>query len=393
MQPLDVLQEITSPMTDEAIRAWPISRLREIHIEFGRQCNVRCVMCYQTDFSPATKTADVIWRERFLPAYPTAKIMTISGGEPTILPGAREVLKMVMEDYPHLKLNTVTNGVLFRGIWEEAFLKHGDYLNVSLNAVNPELYKKIVQFGRHEDVARNIDRMVARRNETGSSLKIRISTVVLDETAHEMADFIQWAADHGLDQVLIFADHFGKINRYDVNEMQAFIAEAYECADRNPQVKVICLDDFDWYYARIKGVQPVRPRAAFSKKAEPCFVAFDTLFVLPDGTAKPCCKSWFPYGNLINQSLEDVWNGEAAYRFRKRMLNLDFRDCLLACDLNVKPVHPKVAEARKAYWTVRRDPKGAMAKAIRKFGLSNAQMKLSPEEIARLEKSGSGIGM
>jgi hypothetical protein len=75
------------------------------------------------------------------------------------------------------------------------------------------------------------------------------------------------------------------------------------------------------------------------------------------------------------------------------MLNLDFRDCLLACDLNTKPIHPKVADARKAYWTVRRDPKGAMSKAIRKFGLSNAQMKLSPQEIVKLESVGSGTGV
>ncbi|MBI5059689.1 SPASM domain-containing protein [candidate division KSB1 bacterium] len=276
--------------------------------------------------------------------------------------------------YTHLKLNMVTNGVLFRGIWEEAFLKHGDYLNISLNAIDPTLYGKIVQFGRQSDVISNIDRLVSQRNATSSSLKLRISAVILDDTVHEMADFVQWAADHGLDQALLFTDHFGTIRKHGPEQVQRFIAQAYEAADRNPQVKLLHLDDFDWYYARISGRSPVRPRASSTVKPQPCSVAFDTLFVNPDGAAKPCCKSWYLYGNLVESTIGEVWDSEAAFRFRKRMLRLDFRDCMVACDLNSNPINAKVAQLRKAYWLLKRDPNSAVKKAIRKFGLSSAQL-------------------
>jgi MoaA/NifB/PqqE/SkfB family radical SAM enzyme len=367
---------VLSPDTisDEELRHWPLNRLRELHLEMGKQCNVRCTMCYQTDFSPATKAAEIIWRERLLPAYPTAKVLTISGGEPTILPGTRELLKLVMEVHTHLKLNMVTNGVLFRGIWDEAFLKHGDYLNVSLNAIDPGLYAKIVQFGRQVDVIANIDRIVRLRNETKSPLKIRISAVILEETVHEMADFVQWGVDHGLDQVLLFTDHFGTIRKIEPAQVQRYIAAAFEVADRNPQIKLLHLDDFDWYYARLTGRSPVRPRTTRAADATPCPVAFDTLFVNPDGASKPCCKSWYLYGDLIESTLQEVWNSDAAFRFRKRMLDLNFRDCMVACDLNARPINPRIAQLRKAYWVAKRDPKTAMQKALRKLGLTNAQI-------------------
>ena len=363
-------------MTPDKLRHWPLRNLREIHIEMGKQCNVRCAMCYQTDFSPATKAADLIWKERLLPAYHAARTLTISGGEPTIMPAARELLELVMRNYSQLELNLVTNGVLFRGIWEDAFLKQGAFLNFSLNAIDPELYRQLVQFGKQDDVIANIDRLVKRRNETKSKLKIRISTVVLEQTLAEMPAFVQWAADHGLDQVLIFTDHLGQPLRQPPAVVQKQIALTYEAADRNPQLKLIHLDDFDGYYASLHGLSPVRPRPVMQKQPEPCPIALDTLFVNPDGAAKPCCKSWYLFGNLLKSSLAAVWNSERAYVFRKRMLNLDFRDCMVACDLNARPINPKAAQVRKAYWVVRRDPKSAVKKGLRKFGLTNAQQPL-----------------
>lgn len=378
MQALPVLQREEIP--DEVLRNWPISYLREILIEMGKQCNVRCSMCYQTDFSPATRTAEIIWKERLLPAFPHAETLTISGGEPTILPGARELLKTVMTNYRHLKLHTVTNGILFRGIWEEAFIAQGASINFSLNAVNPDLYAKVVQFGRQQDVVSSIKRMVERRNATGAALRLRISSVILDETIHEIPDFIQWAADHGLDEALFFTDFLRGIRKHSVDEVRTYISRAYEAVDRNPQLTVYLLGDFDRVFAMKHGLEPIRPLSATKRPMKPCSVAFDNVAINPDGMVNPCCRSWYIYGNLIESDFMSVWNSEAAYKFRKRMLNMNFRDCLVACDTNAKPINQKLADARKAYWIVKRNPKSAVKKGLRRLGLSSAQIDL-PEEM------------
>jgi MoaA/NifB/PqqE/SkfB family radical SAM enzyme len=367
------------PSTDEAVRKWPLQELRELHLEMGKQCNVRCAMCYQTDFSPASRLPDIVWKKRLLEAYPTAERLTLSGGEPTIMRNCSELLSMVMRSYPNLGLNVVTNGLRFNGIWEEAFLKQGEFLNFSLNAIAPELYRRIVQFGNQATVIENIDRMVRRRNETQSKLMLRISTVAMDSTIDELPMFVKWAVDHGLDQALIFADHLGHISM-NPGHVQKRIAEAYEISDQNPQVKLLHLDDFDWLFASQHGIAPVRPRTAHVLDPKPCPVAFDTLFVNPDGTAKPCCKSWYFFGNLVRESLPAVWNSCNAFRFRKRMIALDFRDCLVVCDLNACPINPRYSQVRKAAWVVRRDPRAAVKKGLRRLGLTSAQIDMPVSE-------------
>jgi MoaA/NifB/PqqE/SkfB family radical SAM enzyme len=214
--------------------------------------------------------------------------------------------------------------------------------------------------------------MVHRRNETGCALCIRSSMVIFDETLEEVPLFIQWSADHGLDQALFFTDYLGTIH-HEPAQVQKIIGEAYAAADRNPQMKVLLLEDFDWSFASRHGLTPVRTRPIFEKEAKPCPVAFDTLFVNPDGAAKPCCKSWYLFGNLVRNSLAEVWNSPSAVRFRERQVRLDFRDCLVVCDLNPKPINRHVADIRKACWVIRRDPKAAVAKGLRKLGLTSSQ--------------------
>lgn len=360
-------------MDERTLRDWPIENLRYIHVEMGLQCNVRCAMCYQTDFSPKSRLPEAVWKEKLFPVYRTAQRLIISGGEPTVIPGCRKLLEIVTKDYSNLTLDTVTNGLLFRGIWMDAFLTQGHCVNFSLNATDPKLYERIVQFGDFKLVSENIDQIVRRKIETGSRVLIRISTVMTDDTAVHLPDFVQWGVDHGLDEVLVFTDHVGQIRGVPPSKVRESVARAYEIGDANPQVRLVLLGDFDWHFSMLHGLTPVRPRPLAEAPTGPCPTAFDTLFVETDGAAKPCCKSWYLFGNLCRQSLEEVWNGEAAYRFRRRMLDLDFRDCLVACELNANPIDHRMATARKAYWAFRRDPKSAFAKGLRRLGLTSAQ--------------------
>lgn len=362
-----------SPLADEEILAWPLDKLTTLHLEMGQQCNVRCAMCYQIEFGPRLNMPEVLWRIKLRPAYELANRLVIVGGEPTIMSNCRDLIAMVMKHYPNLTLDMVTNGIRFDGIWDDVFLNQGFCLNFSLNAIDPERYQRIVRFGDQAKAIANIDRMVRRKRETNSRLILRTSSVIFDDTVAEMPVFVQWAVDHGLDQVILLTDCVGAITRTDSGLVQARIAETYEIADRNPQIRLIHLDDFDWIFAQQRGIAAVRPRGILSVEPKPCPIAFNTLMVRYDGIVKPCCKSWFIFGNLQRDTLEEVWNSRNAYLFRKRMLKLDFRDCLVACDLNANPINSLYADVRKGYWAVRRNPRTALQKALRKFGLTSAQ--------------------
>lgn len=53
-----------------------------------------------------------------------------------------------------------------------------------------------------------------------------------------------------------------------------------------------------------------------------CMVPFSHTYVEPDGSVRPCCVSQGePFGNIRNQSIKDIWNGEKYKTFRLNMLN------------------------------------------------------------------------
>jgi len=333
-------------------------------------------MCYQTSFSPKDKLDDIVWKEKLLDAYAVIESITMQGGEPTVLPNCLELVRIITRDFPHVTLDTVTNGLMWNGEWEDAFLSQGSCVNFSLNAIDPSLYSRIMQFSRQAEVIANIDRMVRRKRQIGSKVVLRASTVVLRDTIDEMPRFIEWSGQHGLDQVIFSVDPVLSMSDHDVPRVQSAVAAAYAMADRWPDLEVLCLTDFDRSYAVRHRVAPVRSWQEMARPTGACPVGFDAMIVGYRGIVRPCCKSWYPFGDLMKSSLREVWSSRAAALFRGRMLRNDFRDCATSCDLNANPVNEQRSLARRGYWLLRREPDLALAKVKRKFGLSNAQVDL-----------------
>jgi len=60
-----------------------------------------------------------------------------------------------------------------------------------------------------------------------------------------------------------------------------------------------------------------------------CSRPFEWFEVHPDGSAFLCCPAWLkrPAGNLLRQSVEQIWNGPIAREIRKSILNGSFHNC------------------------------------------------------------------
>ncbi|MHB8875638.1 MAG: radical SAM/SPASM domain-containing protein [Myxococcaceae bacterium] len=81
---------------------------------------------------------------------------------------------------------------------------------------------------------------------------------------------------------------------------------------------VRALDDFGDPRVAPLAVEPLR---------QPCAMPCQTVCVLWDGTVVACCHDFdgaISYGNLREQSLEEIWHGEKLRRFRERWKKLDF---------------------------------------------------------------------
>ena len=111
--------------------------LSRLHLIMGLQCNVRCTMCYQTDFSPKFNMPPVLYKERLGEAYAHVTSVKLQGGEPTIMKNCKEAA-VILQRHPQVKLTVITNGVFIDDFWHETLVEQGGNVSVSINAATEQ---------------------------------------------------------------------------------------------------------------------------------------------------------------------------------------------------------------------------------------------------------------
>ena len=83
-----------------------------------------------------------------------------------------------------------------------------------------------------------------------------------------------------------------------------------------------------------------------SEKHSICTFPFDSAQINMQGDVFVCCPPWcnsYSFGNIYEQSFDEIWNGEKAKKFRRQFINDDYNICNL--DLCVKDCSRKIVPA------------------------------------------------
>lgn len=335
----------------------PFEGLRRLHLIMGLQCNVRCTMCYQTDFSPKFNMPEELYKEKLAEAYPHVTSVKLQGGEPTIMKNCRDAA-ILLRDHPKAKLTIITNGVFIDDFWHETIIQQGGNVSVSLNAATAAAYEKIVIHGEYARVIKNLERILATRS--GKTPSVGVTSVILKDNFHETAAMIELCGRMGIDYVEFLVDPIlsfaGLPGRSEV------IAEMQRCVaarDRHPGVQVIGLDDFGDRFAF-----PVRFSGAKADKKPMCGAPFDNLVVDWDGTVRVCCNTWVKVGNLYDRPLSEIFQGHKVKAFQKKMKRDDYLWCSPSCTDNANPT--KLSLAHKYAYEIKQDPKNFVLKVQQK---------------------------
>ena len=74
-----------------------------------------------------------------------------------------------------------------------------------------------------------------------------------------------------------------------------------------------------------------------------CTFPFDSAQISMQGDVFVCCPPWcnsYSFGNIYEQSFDEIWNGEKAKEFRRQFINENYNICNL--DLCVKDCSHKI---------------------------------------------------
>jgi len=186
-----------------------------VRISVTDRCDFRCVYCMEPDTKFVPRPQILTLEELALVSRAFVELgvgkIRLTGGEPLV---RRNVVKL-MEDIHRLpglrELVVTTNGSQLQRLAGDLRSAGVKRLNISLDSLDPERFRRITRGGKLEQVLAGID--AAR--ESGFE-RIKINAVILKNRNHEeVVPLVRYAAERGLDISFIEEMPLGVIDDHD----------------------------------------------------------------------------------------------------------------------------------------------------------------------------------
>jgi MoaA/NifB/PqqE/SkfB family radical SAM enzyme len=299
---------------------------RSLYLETTSRCNSLCETCILT-FGGREPRKDLGWEEfrRVVDQFPVLERVLLHGiGEPLL---NRDLIRMIA----HLKergatvlfnSNVITLGPRLRRQLIESGL---DELRVSLDATTPGTYARVRGVDAYQKVVSNLEALDrARRDARAERPRVSLWFTGLKDNIEEIAGLVPLAVRvgaHGINLQRLVYNGLGLATEAQslygrLEEREAALIHATEAAARAAGIEFSA-----------SGATAPEISLTPSHEDRPwsaCRRPWTLLYVTVHGNALPCCIApWITghyegiiLGNLLRQSLEDVWWGAPYLEFR-----------------------------------------------------------------------------
>jgi len=287
----------------------PILSLR---ITISNRCNENCLYCHHDGMvsSKDEMTPDELYKICKIAKRIGVRKIRLSGGDPLVRKDIVEIVEKIASlDFQDISLTT--NGVLlgkYAADLKEAGL---DRVNVSLDTLNPETYKKITSMDYLKEAKDGILKAV----EVGL-YPVKINMVIMkDINQNEIKDMFRFCKEHGIILQLIELiesencddDKFSADYHYPLDNLENKLADI---ADDVRERKF--MQGRKKYYLNDGEIEIVRP-VDNSKFCANC----SRLRITPDGKIKPCLLR---NDNLV-ELISHIRNNESEEKLEEIFLN------------------------------------------------------------------------
>ena len=180
-------------------------KITYLRVSVTDRCDFRCVYCMseKMQFLPKKDLLTLEELDKVCSVFIEMGIkkLRITGGEPLV---RRDILSFFKNISRHLKkgsleeLTLTTNGSQLKKFAKPLADLGIKRINISLDTLDPEKFKKITRWGRIDQVLEGI------QEAKKAGLSIKINKVALKNTNQdELNDFVKWCGDEGFDLTFI----------------------------------------------------------------------------------------------------------------------------------------------------------------------------------------------
>ncbi|WP_460036030.1 GTP 3',8-cyclase MoaA [Methylothermus subterraneus] len=189
-------------------------RITYLRVSITDRCDLRCLYCMAEEMTFLPRAQILTLEEIYTLASAFVALgvekIRITGGEPLVRRGALELIERLGR-LPLKELTLTTNGMRLAECARRLAEAGVRRINISLDSLKPERFRRITRFGELERVLCGID--AAR--EAGFA-KIKLNCVVMKGYNHdEVVDLVRFAVTKGLDISFIEEMPLGMIKEHD----------------------------------------------------------------------------------------------------------------------------------------------------------------------------------
>ncbi len=313
-----------------------------VHLLTTEVCNLKCIMCPRSERLGTRRLGRGVLARTLDELFPTARKAIVSPfhGEPLV-----SDFDLVLEKAREygVKLDIVTNGVLLTSDRYRDAAATLDCVNVSVDSHVPEIYERIRDGARFERLESNLRAIREARRRAADGVTLTLSAVVMRSTLPHLDGFIDFAAEHGADGVVLqpLRQFQKRLPEEDpLGEAVPALPPAREAAcpragardsaaARALRARLLGLGE----RARARGInlyfgdfslpaiesRPVRRKVENTVDSlEACWFVMRNFALFFTGDVYPCCyPTDHVLGNVMRDAPASIWNGRRAMALRR----------------------------------------------------------------------------
>lgn len=316
--------------------------LKRLWIEVTSRCNLKCLSCekhYGLGGPYTDMDVDVFERIINLTGNDIEELSITGIGEPLFHKKSKAIFD-ILDRFPHLKLDFVSNGELWNDYWINRVSRFDSSVAISIDGPTEESHG--YNRGKRSKLSHIkwlLNEVKKRKEDKDFKLKFTINTLIMRSNLHLLPDMIDFAYEHGVKSIVfIMMGNWGQPIEWYEKESPYQLADEY----------VVIYEEII-KRAKKFGINAIVPPPASSKnepikssnnsKYQFCNIPFNSLYIHWNGKISPCC-AMRPYivGNvkdiLTKDDIRKSFNSFKQNLLRNEMENKTYNELCLYCDLN-----------------------------------------------------------
>lgn len=324
------------------------SRPTEVEFGFNNSCNLLCVMCHQADGIPRKEMPAAQAREVLDQVLPFALHLTPSDASEPLMNDLDEVCAACEKHDVQMLL--YCNATLLDEATMERIAPYTHRIWFSIDSADKATFERLRVGSTFEDVVENI--RAALPIAAKHRIEIGFNAVVMEPNWHQMPDLVDFIAELGGTQMSL-QELLPNSTGYDELRIEGKVDdEAYGLMVEGVKQRAARhgMNVSLHLHAPFGGELINRPMDPQSKSplaqvrelhmdslagmhGNFCGMAMNYVKITPDGKVYPCCRGpeELEMGNVLEQSFDEVWNGEKYQEFRRQMFTGEYAKVCAEC--------------------------------------------------------------